>query len=180
MGESVQINTRGITTLGALGLLLVACKLGDVIDWSWWLVLMPFYIGTALGLMLFIGFLASYLLVRLIEGDHLPKVPRPSLRSRISTPIARALRQLARRLDALDDDRFLHQQIARAFNMPPCCRYFVIRWEVGHPVLITTESFLTKGGGAGRNDGPVDLEKLAGILTQQSKLVEVGRFERPL
>lgn len=32
----------------ALGLLFVALKLLGAISWSWWLVLMPFYLGIAL------------------------------------------------------------------------------------------------------------------------------------
>lgn len=33
----------GIGVIGALGVVFVALKLMDHIDWSWWLVLLPFY-----------------------------------------------------------------------------------------------------------------------------------------
>lgn len=33
----------GITFLEALGLIFIVLKLTNVIDWSWWLVLLPIY-----------------------------------------------------------------------------------------------------------------------------------------
>ena len=39
--------------LGALGLLLVGFRLLGYMDWSWWLVLSPFWIMGALWLMMF-------------------------------------------------------------------------------------------------------------------------------
>jgi len=33
------------TFLGLLGLLFIALKLTGIIDWSWWLVTLPLYIG---------------------------------------------------------------------------------------------------------------------------------------
>jgi len=33
----------GIGFLGLLGLLFIGLKLGGIIDWSWWLVLLPLY-----------------------------------------------------------------------------------------------------------------------------------------
>lgn len=44
----------GIGVLGLLGVLFVALKLTDIIDWSWWYVTMPFWGGLAL-----VGFVAS-------------------------------------------------------------------------------------------------------------------------
>ena len=42
--ESVEINCGpGFLTL--LGLLFITLKLCGVVDWSWWLVLLPFYGG---------------------------------------------------------------------------------------------------------------------------------------
>lgn len=38
----------GISLVGAVGLLFLGLKLGHVIDWPWWLVLLPFYGGIAL------------------------------------------------------------------------------------------------------------------------------------
>jgi hypothetical protein len=37
--------------LGLLGVIFVLCKIfayGPIADWSWWLVLLPFYIGVAI------------------------------------------------------------------------------------------------------------------------------------
>lgn len=36
------------TLVGLLGLLFLGLKLGHVIDWSWWLVTLPFWGGAAL------------------------------------------------------------------------------------------------------------------------------------
>jgi hypothetical protein len=38
----------GIGILGMLGVLFVGLKLTNYIDWSWWLVLLPFWGGFAL------------------------------------------------------------------------------------------------------------------------------------
>ncbi|AGO47308.1 hypothetical protein Phi19:1_gp018 [Cellulophaga phage phi19:1] len=35
----------GAGVLGILGVLFVGLKLANVIDWSWWYVTMPFWIG---------------------------------------------------------------------------------------------------------------------------------------
>lgn len=45
---TVTTGPAGIGLLGFLGLLFVGLKLCGVIDWSWWLVLLPFYGGLAL------------------------------------------------------------------------------------------------------------------------------------
>jgi hypothetical protein len=47
---STSTSSGGIGLAGALGILFVALKLLDKIDWSWWWVLAPFWIPTALGL----------------------------------------------------------------------------------------------------------------------------------
>lgn len=36
-------NSSGVTFLSMLGLLFIGLKLGKVIAWSWWLVLLPLY-----------------------------------------------------------------------------------------------------------------------------------------
>jgi hypothetical protein len=48
----------GIGLLSVLGCIFLTLKLCDVIAWSWWFVLMPFYIVPAimLALVLFAGF----------------------------------------------------------------------------------------------------------------------------
>lgn len=40
----------GIGFGSALGLLFIGLKLGEVIDWSWWWVLAPFWIGGLMAL----------------------------------------------------------------------------------------------------------------------------------
>lgn len=59
--------TGGISVLGALGVLFVGLKLANIIDWSWWYVLLPFYAPLALvvafGLVVGVG----YLFIKLIE-----------------------------------------------------------------------------------------------------------------
>lgn len=48
--------------VGLLGVLFVGLKLGGVIDWSWWYVTMPFWIGAA-------TIAALFILVLLFGGD---------------------------------------------------------------------------------------------------------------
>lgn len=43
-------SSEGITTVGLLGVVFVTLKLCGVIDWSWWLVTMPFWVGLAVTL----------------------------------------------------------------------------------------------------------------------------------
>jgi uncharacterized protein HemY len=43
--ETRSIQYNGIGPLSLLGVVFVTLKLTDVIDWSWWWVLLPFYIG---------------------------------------------------------------------------------------------------------------------------------------
>lgn len=47
---------------GALGLMFIGLKLTNYIDWSWWLVLLPFYLGIAILLIafLFTSFLIGF------------------------------------------------------------------------------------------------------------------------
>jgi len=40
----------GIGFLGALGILFIGLKLAGFIDWPWWLVLSPLWVGVALWL----------------------------------------------------------------------------------------------------------------------------------
>ena len=48
-----EIN-NGIGFLGLLGLLFIALKLTNFIDWSWWLVLAPLWIPIAIVLFMLI------------------------------------------------------------------------------------------------------------------------------
>ena len=43
-----------IGIFGALGVVFVTLKLVGVIDWAWWLVLLPFYFGLAFWALVFI------------------------------------------------------------------------------------------------------------------------------
>ena len=57
-------NNNGIGVFGLLGVLFVALKLLDKIDWSWWWVLSPFWIPLTL-VLAFIGFaLSMHLLLK--------------------------------------------------------------------------------------------------------------------
>ncbi|HEX20685.1 MAG TPA: hypothetical protein ENG78_07700 [Acidiferrobacteraceae bacterium] len=49
-------SSSGIGLLGALGILFVGLKLGNVINWSWWLVTLPFWGGFVLLIILIIFF----------------------------------------------------------------------------------------------------------------------------
>jgi hypothetical protein len=55
-------NNSGIGTLGLLGCCFVVLKLTGYIDWSWWLVTLPFWGGLALvGVFLLIWFILHML-----------------------------------------------------------------------------------------------------------------------
>ncbi len=41
-------SSSGVSILGLLGVMFVGLKLTEVIAWSWWWVLLPFYGGLAL------------------------------------------------------------------------------------------------------------------------------------
>lgn len=41
----------GVSIIGLLGLLFVGLKLANIITWSWWLVLAPFWVPFAIGLL---------------------------------------------------------------------------------------------------------------------------------
>jgi len=47
-----------MTWLGMLGLLFIGLKLGNVIAWSWWLVLLPLYGGILALIWIFIAYLS--------------------------------------------------------------------------------------------------------------------------
>jgi len=47
----------GSSTLGMLGVLFIALKLTDFIDWSWWWVLAPFWMPFPFALLLIVVFL---------------------------------------------------------------------------------------------------------------------------
>jgi hypothetical protein len=41
--EKVQVGGSGVGFFSLLGLLFIGLKLGGIINWSWWLVLLPLY-----------------------------------------------------------------------------------------------------------------------------------------
>ena len=47
----------GVGVTGLLGVVFVVLKLLGVIDWSWWLVTLPFWGGMVLFILFLIGFL---------------------------------------------------------------------------------------------------------------------------
>lgn len=48
MARSTSVNSDGIGVVGLLGVAFVILKLCGVIDWSWWWVTAPFWIGPAI------------------------------------------------------------------------------------------------------------------------------------
>lgn len=53
MSSNSNSSAGGIGFGGALTLLFIGLKLGHVIDWSWWWVLSPLWIGLVLALVMF-------------------------------------------------------------------------------------------------------------------------------
>lgn len=47
MSNSTSTSSGGIGVVGLLGVVFVVLKLCGVIDWSWWWVTAPFWIGFA-------------------------------------------------------------------------------------------------------------------------------------
>ena len=54
MENQSSSNSSSISALGLLGVALVVLKLCKVIDWSWWWVTLPFWIGVPLILIAFL------------------------------------------------------------------------------------------------------------------------------
>ncbi len=50
--EDLKITTNSITFLQILGLILITLKLLDLIDFSWWLILLPVYFPIITGVIL--------------------------------------------------------------------------------------------------------------------------------
>jgi hypothetical protein len=65
---STQRNASGgVSFLGLLALLFIGLKLGNVIDWSWWLVLSPLWGPPALLLGLFLVLMLIAGICQLLE-----------------------------------------------------------------------------------------------------------------
>ena len=58
-GINIELNSKPMTALDGLQLLFIGLKLAGYIDWNWWYVLIPFWIGLA-G-MLFIAITFTFL-----------------------------------------------------------------------------------------------------------------------
>ncbi|MCP5008006.1 MAG: hypothetical protein GY941_29340 [Planctomycetes bacterium] len=41
----IKVDSNGMGFWGVLGLIFVVLKLTEVIDWSWWWVTLPFWLG---------------------------------------------------------------------------------------------------------------------------------------
>lgn len=57
-GPKVEVNTMGTSMVGLLGVILVVLKLLGKIDISWWLVLAPFWVPTAIIILILLVVLA--------------------------------------------------------------------------------------------------------------------------
>jgi hypothetical protein len=63
--SSSSSSSSGIGVLGLLGVLFVGLKLCHVIDWSWWLVTIPFWGGIGL----LVAFAVFCLFMALVTGQ---------------------------------------------------------------------------------------------------------------
>jgi len=55
-------SSGGVGVVGLLGVLFIGLKLAKVIDWSWWWVLSPFWVGIAAALAFGVLVLVFYFL----------------------------------------------------------------------------------------------------------------------
>lgn len=63
--------SSGIGVLGLLGVAFVVLKLTNYIDWSWWYVTLPFWIGVPIiGLVLFVWLIIQYRTKKRIERKY--------------------------------------------------------------------------------------------------------------
>ncbi len=62
-------NSGGMGFFSILTLIFIVLKLTDVIDWSWWYVLMPFYGSIIFGLLILI-------LALMVGSNKSPRKPR--------------------------------------------------------------------------------------------------------
>lgn len=68
MSADRTTNTGGGIGIGGLiGVLFVALKLTHVIDWSWWLVLAPFWVPLALLVVIGVGIFCSVLISEVVK-----------------------------------------------------------------------------------------------------------------
>ena len=55
--KEVTNNYNGVGALSVLQIMLVGLKLGNVIAWSWWLVMLPYLSALGLSMILVLGIL---------------------------------------------------------------------------------------------------------------------------
>lgn len=67
MSERNITNNHGVGFTGLLTVLFIALKLTHVIDWSWWWVLAPVWITTAIVCALLLGLGVVMLVARWLE-----------------------------------------------------------------------------------------------------------------
>lgn len=80
MKQKVVVNQQGIGFLGLLTILFAACKLFGVIDWSWWLVLLPVWILPAVLLGLGVFAAVVWLILVAIQAHNEKKRYRRRVR----------------------------------------------------------------------------------------------------
>lgn len=56
MSNSSSSTSSGVSITGLLGVAFIVLKLCHIIDWSWWWVLAPFWIGLAIFGVILLGF----------------------------------------------------------------------------------------------------------------------------
>jgi hypothetical protein len=61
-------SSNGVGILGLLGVVFVALKLTNFIDWSWWYVTMPFWGGFALAAVVVIFFVIGWLALQVVTA----------------------------------------------------------------------------------------------------------------
>ena len=67
MSTENNSSSGGIGFCGLLTILFIGLKLGHVIDWSWWWVLSPIWIGAAIGLALCTVIFAVALVIEVLR-----------------------------------------------------------------------------------------------------------------
>lgn len=70
MSKQNESKSGGIGVLGLLGVAFVVLKLTGVIDWSWWWVTAPFWVGLAIVLVLAVICYAVAVSIELFEGQR--------------------------------------------------------------------------------------------------------------
>jgi hypothetical protein len=55
MNSKINVSPQGVSLGGLLGVVFVTLKLCGVINWSWWLVTLPFWAGLAMAAAVYVG-----------------------------------------------------------------------------------------------------------------------------